>query len=102
VQPNGSNMSTQSADNSPRSTVNSTIQAPRRKFVDEGKLRKVGKLLAINLLLSASFASLNKLFPFVAFPVYRHQFEICILNSPIDLYNPSHSGTSLVDGMRLI
>jgi len=60
VQPNGSNMSTQSAENSPRSTVNSTIQA-RRKFVDEGKLRKVGKLLAINLLLSASIASLNKL-----------------------------------------
>jgi hypothetical protein len=65
VQPNGLNMTTQSADNSPRSTVNSTIQAPRRKFVDEGKLRKVGKLLAINLWLSASFASLNKLFPFV-------------------------------------
>ncbi|ESQ56356.1 hypothetical protein EUTSA_v10027380mg, partial [Eutrema salsugineum] len=26
-------------DNSPKSTVNSTIQAPRRKFVDQGKLR---------------------------------------------------------------
>ncbi|KAK2359694.1 Tetratricopeptide repeat (TPR) superfamily protein [Trifolium repens] len=47
VQPNGSNMSTQSADNSPRSTVNSTIQAPRRKFVDEGKLRKIsGRLFS--------------------------------------------------------
>ncbi|KEH21848.1 cell division cycle-like protein [Medicago truncatula] len=46
VQPNGSNMSTQSAENSPRSTVNSTIQA-RRKFVDEGKLRKIsGRLFS--------------------------------------------------------
>lgn len=35
------NPSSVSADNSPKSTVNSTIQAPRRKFVDEGKLRKV-------------------------------------------------------------
>ncbi|TMX03883.1 hypothetical protein EJD97_013253 [Solanum chilense] len=35
------------ADNSPRSTVNSTIQAPRRKFVDEGKLRKIsGRLFS--------------------------------------------------------
>ncbi|KAF6161640.1 hypothetical protein GIB67_017278 [Kingdonia uniflora] len=28
-------------ESSPRSTVNDTLQAPRRKFVDEGKLRKV-------------------------------------------------------------
>lgn len=55
MQPNGSNTSTQSAENSPRSTVNSTIQAPRRKFVDEGKLRKVEELLSIYLLLSATF-----------------------------------------------
>ncbi|CAI8584686.1 unnamed protein product [Vicia faba] len=47
VQPNGSNMSMQSAENSPRSTVNSTIQAPRRKFVDEGKFRKIsGRLFS--------------------------------------------------------
>ncbi|XP_047265496.1 cell division cycle protein 27 homolog B isoform X4 [Capsicum annuum] len=37
----GANASVAGADNSPRSTVNSTIQAPRRKFVDEGKLRKI-------------------------------------------------------------
>lgn len=61
VQPNGSNMNSLSVENSPRSTVNSTIQAPRRKFVDEGKLRKVGELLVTSLVLSASFASLNKL-----------------------------------------
>ncbi|KAF3685359.1 Cell division cycle protein 27 -like protein B [Capsicum annuum] len=41
----GANASVAGADNSPRSTVNSTIQAPRRKFVDEGKLRKVCQLL---------------------------------------------------------
>jgi anaphase-promoting complex subunit 3 len=41
AQPNGPNPSILGADSSPRSTVNSTIQAPRRKFVDEGKLRKV-------------------------------------------------------------
>ncbi|KAJ0091066.1 hypothetical protein Patl1_13321 [Pistacia atlantica] len=41
VQLNGPNLNTLGADSSPRSTVNSTIQAPRRKFVDEGKLRKV-------------------------------------------------------------
>ncbi|CAH2051184.1 unnamed protein product [Thlaspi arvense] len=36
-----------STDNSPKSTVNSTIQAPRRKFVDEGKLRKIsGRLFS--------------------------------------------------------
>nr|XP_043621457.1 cell division cycle protein 27 homolog B [Erigeron canadensis] len=35
------------ADASPRSTVKSTIQAPRRKFVDEGKLRKIsGRLFS--------------------------------------------------------
>ncbi|KAK6941605.1 hypothetical protein RJ641_026982 [Dillenia turbinata] len=34
-------------DSSPRSIVNSTIQAPRRKFVDEGKLRKIsGRLFS--------------------------------------------------------
>jgi len=46
VMPNGPNLSTLNSDNSPKSTVNSTIQAPiqapRRKFVGEGKLRKVG------------------------------------------------------------
>ncbi|XP_027188526.1 cell division cycle protein 27 homolog B-like isoform X2 [Cicer arietinum] len=47
VQPNGSNMNSLSVENSPRSTVNSTIQAPRRKFVDEGKLRKIsGRLFS--------------------------------------------------------
>jgi hypothetical protein len=44
--PNGPNLSTLNSDNSPKSTVNSTIQAPiqapRRKFVGEGRLRKVG------------------------------------------------------------
>lgn len=41
------NPSSVSADNSPKSTVNSTIQAPRRKFVDEGKLRKIsGRLFS--------------------------------------------------------
>ncbi|KAK7291995.1 hypothetical protein RIF29_07597 [Crotalaria pallida] len=39
--PNCPNISTLSTDSSPKSTVNSTIQAPRRKFVDEGKLRKI-------------------------------------------------------------
>ncbi|KAK2965292.1 hypothetical protein RJ640_004161 [Escallonia rubra] len=47
VQPNGPNPNAVSADGSPRSTVNSTIQAPRRKFVDEGKLRKIsGRLFS--------------------------------------------------------
>ncbi|XP_031381751.1 cell division cycle protein 27 homolog B isoform X2 [Punica granatum] len=47
LQPNGSNTSTAAADSSPRSTINSTIQAPRRKFVDEGKLRKIsGRLFS--------------------------------------------------------
>ena len=45
VQPNGPNPNAVSVDGSPRSTVNSTIQAPRRKFVDEGKLRKVVSLI---------------------------------------------------------
>ncbi|KAI3902289.1 hypothetical protein MKW92_014642 [Papaver armeniacum] len=43
-QPNQNNLG---GESSPRSVVNSTIQAPRRKFVDEGKLRKVsGRLFA--------------------------------------------------------
>ncbi|KAG6668154.1 hypothetical protein I3843_01G142500 [Carya illinoinensis] len=47
AQPNSPNQSTVNADSSPRSTVNSTIQAPRRKFVDEGKLRKIsGRLFS--------------------------------------------------------
>ncbi|KAJ4708516.1 Cell division cycle 27 B-like protein [Melia azedarach] len=47
VQPNGPNLNTLSTDSSPRSTVSSTIQAPRRKFVDEGKLRKIsGRLFS--------------------------------------------------------
>ncbi|CAK7337471.1 unnamed protein product [Dovyalis caffra] len=47
VQPNGSNPSTLGSDNFPRSIVNSNIQAPRRKFVDEGKLRKIsGRLFS--------------------------------------------------------
>ncbi|XP_028778049.1 cell division cycle protein 27 homolog B isoform X2 [Neltuma alba] len=47
MQPNGPNLSTLGADSSPKSTVNSTIQAPRRKFVDEGKLRKIsGRLFS--------------------------------------------------------
>ncbi|XP_030448598.2 cell division cycle protein 27 homolog B-like isoform X2 [Syzygium oleosum] len=47
LQPNGPNLSALGVDSSPRSTVNSTIQAPRRKFVDEGKLRKIsGRLFS--------------------------------------------------------
>ncbi|XP_044472496.1 cell division cycle protein 27 homolog B-like isoform X2 [Mangifera indica] len=47
VQLNGPNLNTLAVDSSPRSTVNSTIQAPRRKFVDEGKLRKIsGRLFS--------------------------------------------------------
>ncbi|XP_022731116.1 cell division cycle protein 27 homolog B-like isoform X2 [Durio zibethinus] len=47
VQPNGSNLHTVNTDVSPKSVVNSTIQAPRRKFVDEGKLRKIsGRLFS--------------------------------------------------------
>ncbi|KAJ6921200.1 cell division cycle protein 27 [Populus alba x Populus x berolinensis] len=41
VQPNCSNPSTLGSDNFPRSIVNSNIQGPRKKFVDEGKLRKI-------------------------------------------------------------
>ncbi|XP_010249534.1 PREDICTED: cell division cycle protein 27 homolog B isoform X2 [Nelumbo nucifera] len=44
VQPN---INILSGESSPRSTVNATIQGPRRKFVDEGKLRKVsGRLFS--------------------------------------------------------
>ncbi|GAB4858266.1 Cell division cycle protein 27 B, variant 2 [Ancistrocladus abbreviatus] len=44
VQPN---LATVSSDSSPKSTVNAAIQAPRRKFVDEGKLRKIsGRLFS--------------------------------------------------------
>ncbi|KAI3717226.1 hypothetical protein L1987_68710 [Smallanthus sonchifolius] len=39
--PNGPTSSFVCADASPKSTVKSTIQAPRRKFVDEGKLKKI-------------------------------------------------------------
>ncbi|KAE9612596.1 putative tetratricopeptide-like helical domain-containing protein [Lupinus albus] len=47
VLPNGPNLGTLNADSAPKSTVNSTIQAPRRKFVDEGKLRKIsGRLFS--------------------------------------------------------
>ncbi|KAI6681903.1 hypothetical protein NL676_035784 [Syzygium grande] len=47
LQPNGPNLSALGVDSSPRSTINSTIQAPRRKFVDEGKLRKIsGRLFS--------------------------------------------------------
>ncbi|XP_044464916.1 cell division cycle protein 27 homolog B isoform X2 [Mangifera indica] len=47
VQLNGSNLNTLGTDSFPKSTVNSTIQAPRRKFVDEGKLRKIsGRLFS--------------------------------------------------------
>ncbi|KAG2323572.1 hypothetical protein Bca52824_016785 [Brassica carinata] len=48
-QPAVPNQNSLATDNSPKSTVNSTIQAPapRRKFVDEGKLRKIsGRLFS--------------------------------------------------------
>ncbi|KAF8055800.1 hypothetical protein N665_1286s0010 [Sinapis alba] len=48
-QPAVPNQNTLTTENSPKSTVNSTIQAPapRRKFVDEGKLRKIsGRLFS--------------------------------------------------------
>ncbi|CDY35917.1 hypothetical protein BRARA_G00104 [Brassica rapa] len=48
-QPAVPNQNSLTTDNSPKSTVNSTIQAPapRRKFVDEGKLRKIsGRLFS--------------------------------------------------------
>lgn len=44
VMPNCQNLTTLSVDSSPKSIVNSPIQAPRRKFVGEGKLRKVGSI----------------------------------------------------------
>ncbi|XP_071696842.1 cell division cycle protein 27 homolog B-like isoform X2 [Rutidosis leptorrhynchoides] len=45
--PNGQSLTSTSADASPRSTVKSIVQAPRRKFVDEGKLRKIsGRLFS--------------------------------------------------------
>ncbi|CAL5186105.1 unnamed protein product [Lathyrus oleraceus] len=44
--PNGLNLNTLNSDNS-KSTVNPIIQAPRRKFVGEGKLRKIsGRLFS--------------------------------------------------------
>ncbi|XP_065849813.1 cell division cycle protein 27 homolog B isoform X2 [Euphorbia lathyris] len=46
-QPNGPNPSSLVTDNSTRSIINANIQAPRRKFVDEGKLRKIsGRLFS--------------------------------------------------------
>ncbi|POO00841.1 N-terminal acetyltransferase A, auxiliary subunit [Trema orientale] len=45
---NGPNLSAVGADSSPKSTVNSTVQAPRRKVVDEGKLRKISSRLFID------------------------------------------------------
>ncbi|KAL0354872.1 UNVERIFIED_CONTAM: Cell division cycle protein 27B [Sesamum radiatum] len=45
AQQNGPTMRTYGADNSPRVTVNSAVAGPRRKFVDEGKLRKVSERL---------------------------------------------------------
>lgn len=44
MQINGPFQCPPSSDNSPRSIVNSMIQAPKRKVVDEGKLRKVRRL----------------------------------------------------------
>ncbi|KAL5572582.1 hypothetical protein UlMin_022179 [Ulmus minor] len=48
AQQNGPNPSVGGAENSPKSTINSTIQAPRRKVVDEGKLRKISSRLFID------------------------------------------------------
>ncbi|XP_022880290.1 cell division cycle protein 27 homolog B-like isoform X1 [Olea europaea var. sylvestris] len=45
AQLNGQNLRALGADNSPRSVVNSAVPGPRRKFVDEGKLRKVSERL---------------------------------------------------------
>jgi anaphase-promoting complex subunit 3 len=46
-QPAVANPNSLITDSSPKSTVNSTLQAPRRKFVDEGKLRKIsGRLFS--------------------------------------------------------
>lgn len=67
MQPNGTNSSVVSSDGSPRSTVNTTIQAPRRKFVDEGKLRKVTEFCAAivinmwSLYVVATYKPLNRL-----------------------------------------
>ncbi|XP_019442777.1 PREDICTED: cell division cycle protein 27 homolog B-like [Lupinus angustifolius] len=45
--PNGPNPNSLSSDSSSKSTVNSVLQAPRRKFVGEGKLRKIsGRLFS--------------------------------------------------------
>ncbi|XP_023531375.1 cell division cycle protein 27 homolog B-like isoform X1 [Cucurbita pepo subsp. pepo] len=47
TQQNGSSLNSLGADSCSRSTINSIIQAPRRKFVDEGKLRKIsGRLFS--------------------------------------------------------
>ncbi|CAN1330928.1 Cell division cycle protein 27 homolog B [Linum perenne] len=47
MQANGPNLSSNNSDYSPRSIVNTNIQAPRRKVVDEGKLRKIsGRLFS--------------------------------------------------------
>ncbi|KAJ9558058.1 hypothetical protein OSB04_012672 [Centaurea solstitialis] len=43
--PNGPNFGPSGVDGSPRSTVNPMVQVPRRKLVDEGKLRKVVSFL---------------------------------------------------------
>ncbi|XP_041995281.1 cell division cycle protein 27 homolog B-like isoform X2 [Salvia splendens] len=45
AQANGPNMRTYGADISQRVTINSAVAGPRRKFVDEGKLRKVSERL---------------------------------------------------------
>ncbi|XP_022865632.1 cell division cycle protein 27 homolog B-like [Olea europaea var. sylvestris] len=45
AQLNGPNLKASGADNSPRLVVNSAVPGPRRKFVDEGKLRKVSERL---------------------------------------------------------
>ncbi|CAI0628672.1 unnamed protein product [Linum tenue] len=41
LQANGPNLSNACTDNSPKSVVNANFQPPRRKVVDEGKLRKI-------------------------------------------------------------
>ncbi|XP_023005564.1 cell division cycle protein 27 homolog B-like isoform X2 [Cucurbita maxima] len=47
TQQNGSSLNSLGSDSCSRSTINSIIQAPRRKFVDEGKLRKIsGRLFS--------------------------------------------------------
>ncbi|XP_061993975.1 cell division cycle protein 27 homolog B isoform X1 [Rosa rugosa] len=59
--PNGLNLSS-GTDSSPRSTMSSTVQAGRRKFVDEGKLRKVANNESAIRLISSrlSFDSGNR------------------------------------------